>query len=345
MSFNLTGLASSPMNLTHLQAEGGNWPARVKALARRITAPVAILAGDRENPCYVIPPRPLVSKLRMTRATESNRAGQPAENPATVSTATTSPCPSSLNMSPDHHRQRSLGTAKFHHRNAEPIMSEFYRRQRNDVRCVHENGTADTFKFTLQRTASSCAMMFTGGGQSDANNFKGQCSRMVICYRFNRQQALPRRQRRFPRLAQRLAASCAASREPDTRCPRASLRAIRRDDRNMFRQWPGSDRQAADECPRRRLASRLASDPECPRHGQDGIRQISLPDDSRPARRFVGAGRVRSAWRPATRRTGGSSGPCRRSAAPRIDGAAPACGRHNQTKPNHERSQNYAPRS
>jgi hypothetical protein len=80
-------------------------------------------------------------------------------------------------------------------------MTVFDSRQSGDARSTRKNENADTFNFTSQIATSICTVMFTKRVKHDATNFKSRCSRMVVCYRLDRVQALPLVWTRFLRLA------------------------------------------------------------------------------------------------------------------------------------------------
>ena len=80
-------------------------------------------------------------------------------------------------------------------------MIPFNSRQSDCARNVRKNENAETFKFVSQTASSICTVMFTKRVKPDATTFKSRCSRMVVCYRFDRVEALPLNFVRFLRLA------------------------------------------------------------------------------------------------------------------------------------------------
>jgi hypothetical protein len=80
-------------------------------------------------------------------------------------------------------------------------MIIFHSRQSDCVRHAHINENASTFNFTSQIAPSICTFTFTKCVELDATIFKSRCSRTVVCYRFDRVEALPLNFVRFFRLA------------------------------------------------------------------------------------------------------------------------------------------------
>jgi len=80
-------------------------------------------------------------------------------------------------------------------------MIKFNSRQSNCARRARKNEYANTFNFTSQIASSICAVTFTKCVKPDATIFKSRCSRTVVCYRFDRVEALPLVWTRFLRLA------------------------------------------------------------------------------------------------------------------------------------------------
>ena len=80
-------------------------------------------------------------------------------------------------------------------------MITFYSRQSDCARHVRKNENAGTFNFTSQIASSICTVMFTKRVKPGAIIFKSRCSRTVVCYRFDRVEALPLNFVRFLRLA------------------------------------------------------------------------------------------------------------------------------------------------
>ena len=80
-------------------------------------------------------------------------------------------------------------------------MIKFNSRQSNCARRARKNENANTFNFTSQIASSICAVTLTKCVKPDATIFKSRCSRTVVCYRFDRVEALPLVRTRFLRLA------------------------------------------------------------------------------------------------------------------------------------------------
>ena len=80
-------------------------------------------------------------------------------------------------------------------------MTTFHSRQSGDARRTRKNENADTFNFASQIPPSICAVMHTKRVKRGATIFKSRCSRTVVCYRFDRVEALPLVSTRFLRLA------------------------------------------------------------------------------------------------------------------------------------------------
>jgi hypothetical protein len=70
-------------------------------------------------------------------------------------------------------------------------MTTFHPRQSDCGRRVHKKANASALNFTSQIASSICTVMFTKHVKPDATIFKSRCSRTVLCYRFDRVEALP----------------------------------------------------------------------------------------------------------------------------------------------------------
>ena len=81
-------------------------------------------------------------------------------------------------------------------------MTTFYFRQPDRARPAHKKVNASTANFTSQIAPSICAVMHTKHDKRGATIFKSRCSRTVLCYRFDRVEALPLVWTRILRLAQ-----------------------------------------------------------------------------------------------------------------------------------------------
>ena len=80
-------------------------------------------------------------------------------------------------------------------------MTTFHPRRSDCGRRVHKKANASALNFTSQIASSICTVMFTKHVKPDATIFKSRCSRTVLCYRFDRVEALPLVSTRILRLA------------------------------------------------------------------------------------------------------------------------------------------------
>jgi len=80
-------------------------------------------------------------------------------------------------------------------------MNKFHSRQTNCDRHARKNENTGTLNFTSQISPSICTVIRTKRVKRDATIFKSRCSRTVLCYRFDRVEALPLVRTRFLRLA------------------------------------------------------------------------------------------------------------------------------------------------
>jgi hypothetical protein len=80
-------------------------------------------------------------------------------------------------------------------------MTTFHPRHSDCGRRVHKKANASAFNFTSQIPPSIYAVMHTKHDKRGATIFKSRCSRMVLCYRFDKVEALPLVSTRFLRLA------------------------------------------------------------------------------------------------------------------------------------------------
>jgi hypothetical protein len=128
-------------------------------------------------------------------------------------------------------------------------MTIFDSRQSGDARRTRKNENADTFNFTPQIATSICTVMFTKRVKPDATIFTSRCSRMTVCYRLDRVQALPLVWTRFLRLAKSSpkTARSPARRSRDGREP--SGKTSGEISRVMSAQLPGNGRTVATAMP------------------------------------------------------------------------------------------------
>jgi hypothetical protein len=80
-------------------------------------------------------------------------------------------------------------------------MTTFHSRQSGDARRTRKNENTGTLNFTSQIAPSICIVIRTKRVKPDATIFKSRCSRTVLCYRFDRVEALPLIFIRLSRLA------------------------------------------------------------------------------------------------------------------------------------------------
>jgi len=80
-------------------------------------------------------------------------------------------------------------------------MIIFHSRQSDCARHARKNENAGTVNFTTQIAPSICTAMNTKRVKTNGTIFKSRCSRTVLCYRFDRVEALPLVSTRFSRLA------------------------------------------------------------------------------------------------------------------------------------------------
>ncbi len=80
-------------------------------------------------------------------------------------------------------------------------MNTFHSRQTDCDRHARKNENTGTLYFTSQIAPSICTVRHTKRVKTNATIFKSRCSRTVLCYRFDRVEALPLVRTRFLRLA------------------------------------------------------------------------------------------------------------------------------------------------
>jgi hypothetical protein len=80
-------------------------------------------------------------------------------------------------------------------------MNTFHSRQTDCDRHARKNENTDTLNFTSQIAPSIRTVRHTKRVKTNATIFKSRCSRTVLCYRFDRVEALPLVSTRFLRLA------------------------------------------------------------------------------------------------------------------------------------------------
>ena len=128
-------------------------------------------------------------------------------------------------------------------------MITFHSRQSDCARHTRKNKNVGTFNFTSQIAPSICTVAFTKREKSDATIFTSRCSRTVLCYRFDRVEALPLNFVRFLRLVIR---SPMNQRSPArwTRDGRATSGKIAGEmSRGNAAHFPGNSRTTANAVP------------------------------------------------------------------------------------------------
>ena len=128
-------------------------------------------------------------------------------------------------------------------------MNTFHSWQTDHDRHARKNENTGTLNFTSQIAPSICIVIRTKRVKRDATIFKSRCSRTVLCYRFDRVEALPLVRTRFLRLAHsspKIARS-PARRSRDGR--KTSGKKSGEMSRGMSAQHPGNGRTVAATMP------------------------------------------------------------------------------------------------
>ena len=128
-------------------------------------------------------------------------------------------------------------------------MNTFHSRQTDCDRHARKNENTGTLNFTSQIAPSICTVIRTKRVKRDATIFKSRCSRTVLCYRFDRVEALPLNFVRFLRLAKSSpkTAPSPARRSRDGR--ETSGKKSGETSRVMSAQRPGKSRTVAKGIP------------------------------------------------------------------------------------------------
>jgi len=128
-------------------------------------------------------------------------------------------------------------------------MNTFHSRQTDCDRRARKNENTGTSNFTSQIAPSICTVMFTKRVKTNATIFKSRCSRTVLCYRFDRVEALPLVWTRFlrltnssPKIARNPARRSRDGREPSGKTSGEISRVI-------SAQCPGNGRTVATAMP------------------------------------------------------------------------------------------------
>jgi hypothetical protein len=129
-------------------------------------------------------------------------------------------------------------------------MNTFHSRQTDHDRHARKNENTGTLNFTSQIAPSICTVIRTKRVKRDATIFKSRCSRTVLCYRFDRVEALPLNFVRFLRLAK---SSPKTARSPARRSRDGRETSGKKSgemSRVMSVQLPGNGRTVAAAMPR-----------------------------------------------------------------------------------------------
>ena len=128
-------------------------------------------------------------------------------------------------------------------------MKTFHSRQTDCDRHARKNESTGTLNFTSQIAPSICSICHRKRVKPDATIFKSRCSRTVLCYRFDRVEALPLVSTRILRLAK---SSPKIARSPARRSRDGRETFGKKSgeiSRVMSAQLPGNDRTAAAAMP------------------------------------------------------------------------------------------------
>ena len=128
-------------------------------------------------------------------------------------------------------------------------MNTFHSRQTDCDQHARKNENTGTLNFTSQIAPSNCTVIRTKRIKRDATIFKSRCSRTVLCYRFDRVEALPLVSTRFLRLAN---SSPKTARSPARRSRDGRETSGKKSgeiSRGMSAQWPGNGRTVATAMP------------------------------------------------------------------------------------------------
>src|ERR1700677_1326540 len=128
-------------------------------------------------------------------------------------------------------------------------MNTFHSRQTDCDRHARKNENTGTLNLTSQIAPSICTVRHTKRVKTNATIFKSRCSRTVVCYRFDRVEALPLVSTRFLRLAN---SSPKTARSPARRSRDGRETSGKKSgeiSRGMSAQWPGNGRTVATAMP------------------------------------------------------------------------------------------------
>ena len=151
-------------------------------------------------------------------------------------------------------------------------MNTFHSRQTDCDRHARKNENTGTLYFTSQIAPSICTVRHTKRVKTNATIFKSRCSRTVLCYRFDRVEALPLVSTRIlrlanssPKIARSPARRSRSIREPFGKTSGKLSRAPPRDFPAMAGQWQQQRRRTSVKTTRK--TARLAPDidAQCPR--------------------------------------------------------------------------------
>jgi hypothetical protein len=153
-------------------------------------------------------------------------------------------------------------------------MNTFHSRQTDCDRRARKNENTGTVNFITQIAPSICTVRHTKRVKPDATIFMSRCSRTVLCYRFDRVEALPLVSTRFLRLAKSSpkTARSPARRSRDGREP--SGKTSGEISRAISAQLPGNSRATATAMPPDGRADDSQANLPCAGHG----RAMSAPE-------------------------------------------------------------------
>ncbi len=162
-------------------------------------------------------------------------------------------------------------------------MNTFHSQQSDSARPAHKKVNATTFNFTAQIPPSICAVMHTKHDKRGATIFKSRCSRTVLCYRFDRVEALPLVSTRFLRLAN---SSPKTARSPARRSRDGRETSGKKSgeiSRVMSAQRPGNGRTVATAMPLNVRQDGSQDNLPCAGHG----RAMSAPETCETTRNLA----------------------------------------------------------
>jgi hypothetical protein len=155
-------------------------------------------------------------------------------------------------------------------------MITFLSQQSDCARHARKNENADTVNFTSQIASLICTVTFIKRVKPDAIIFTSRCSRTVVCYRFERVEALPLVSTRFLRLAKSSpkTARSPARRSGDGRATSGKTSGA------ISAQRPGNGRAVAAAMPPSVCKDSSQDNLPCSRLGRANVRAGNLRGNS-----------------------------------------------------------------